>query len=94
MKYPYFYQLQSPNNRWWTLYDTRNSTDKFGMREWCDVWNAKPLLSMPLGMFQHPLGKQKKLQRWHRVINHEKNKSYTYKPISSKRNSIGYCLSM
>jgi hypothetical protein len=54
------------------------------MREWCDAWNFKPLLSMPLGMFQHPLGKSKRSQRWQRVIVNEKNKSYTYKSVSSK----------
>jgi len=85
IKYPNLYQFQSPNNRWWSLYDTINSTYKLGMREWCDAWNIKPLLSMPLGIFQHPLGKQKKSQRWQRVIVHEKNNSYTYKPISSKK---------
>jgi len=58
------------------------------MREWCDAWNVKPLLSMPLGMFQHPLGKQKKSQRWQRVIVHEKNNSYTYKSTSSKKKYI------
>jgi hypothetical protein len=55
------------------------------MREWCDAWNIKPLLSMPLGIFQHPLAKQKRSQRWQRVIVHEKNNSYTYKSIPSKQ---------
>jgi hypothetical protein len=56
------------------------------MREWCDAWNVKPLLAMPLGMFQHPLGKPKRSQRWQHVIIHENNNSYTYKSISSKCN--------
>jgi hypothetical protein len=79
------YQFQSPNNRWWTLYDTSNSTYTPGIREWCDAWNAKPLLSMALGMFQHPLGKHKRAQRWQRVSLHERNKSYAYKSVASKR---------
>ncbi|CAF3720735.1 unnamed protein product, partial [Adineta steineri] len=93
IKYTNLYQFQSPNNRWWTLYDTTNSTYKLGMREWCDAWNIKPLLSMPLGMFQHPLGKQKRSQRWQRVIIHAKNNSYTYKPISNVQIKCYYQLS-
>lgn len=54
------------------------------MREWCDAWNMKPLLSMPLRIFQHPLNKQRRVQRWQRVVFHEKNNSYTYKSIPSK----------
>lgn len=85
MKYENLYQFQSANNRLWTLYDTTNSTYRLGSREWCDVWNAKPLLAMPLGMFQHPLSKQTKLQRWKQVIIHQNNNSYGYKSIQSKR---------
>ncbi|CAF1336856.1 unnamed protein product [Adineta ricciae] len=80
MKYSNLYQFQSSTNRWWSLYDTTNSTYKIGRREWCDGWNMKPLLSMSLGMFQHPLGKQRRGQRWQQVIVHETNNSYTYKP--------------
>ncbi|CAF0973097.1 unnamed protein product [Rotaria sordida] len=83
IKYQNLYQFQSPNNRWWILYDTKNSTYKLGTYEWCNAWNAKPLLAMPLGMFQNPLGKQIKLQRWKHVIVHEKNNSYTYKSVSN-----------
>ncbi|CAF4379142.1 unnamed protein product [Rotaria sp. Silwood2] len=83
IKYQHLYQFQSPNNRWWTLYDTINSTYKLGMYEWCNAWNAKPLLAMQLGIFQHPLGKQIKLQRWKHIIVHEKNNSYTYKSVSN-----------
>ncbi|UJR31638.1 hypothetical protein I4U23_019120 [Adineta vaga] len=83
MKYSNLYQFQSPTNRWWSLYDTTNSTYKLGMREWCDAWNMKPLLSMSLGMFQHPLGKSKRGQRWQYVIVHERNNSYTYKSMSN-----------
>ena len=86
LKYAYLYQFQSSNNRWWTLYDTRNSSYQLGQREWCDAWNAKPLLVMALAMFQHPLtSKSRRSQRWQRVIINEKNHSYTYRSISSKR---------
>ncbi|CAM4887021.1 unnamed protein product [Rotaria socialis] len=81
IKYENLYQFQSPNNRWWTLYDTTNSTYKLGTYEWCNAWDAKPILAMPLGMFQHPLAKQAKLQRWKRIIIHENNNSYAYKSI-------------
>lgn len=85
LKYPSLYQFQSANNRWWSLYDTRNSTDQFGHRQWCDAWNSQPLLSMSLGMFQHPLNtKSKRAQRWQRVIINEQNKTYAYRSISSK----------
>lgn len=62
------------------------------MREWCDAWNFKPLLTMSLGMFQHPLRKQRRSQRWQRVFIHEKNNSYTYKSIPSKSNRILFIL--
>lgn len=81
------YQFQSPNNRWWTVYETKNSTYQLGAREWCDAWNFQPLLAMPLGVFQHPLSKQKRTQRWRRVTFQASNRSYSYKPITS--NSIG-----
>ena len=85
MKYSNLYQFQSSTNRWWSLYDATNSTYKIGRREWCDGWNMKPLLSMSLGMFQHPLGKQRRGQRWQQVVVHETNNSYTYKSAPSKR---------
>ncbi|CAF3966151.1 unnamed protein product [Rotaria magnacalcarata] len=83
IKYENLYQFQSPNNRWWTLYDTTNSTYKLGTYEWCNAWDVKPILAMSLGMFQHPLGKQVKLQRWKRIIIHKNNNSYAYKSISN-----------
>lgn len=84
MKYQHLYQFQAPNNRWWTLYDTKNSTYKLGMYEWCDAWNFRPLLVMPLGIFQHPLDKPIRSQRWKQVFIHEKNHSYAYKSVASK----------
>ena len=85
LKYQNLYQFQSPDNRWWSVYDTKNSTYKLGMREWCDAWDIKPLFAMRIGMFQHPLEQQTGSQRWKSVIVHEKNKSYSYKSVSSKQ---------
>lgn len=84
LKFFNLYQLQSANNRWWTLYNTTNSTYELGTREWCDGWHFQSILAMPLGIYQHPLSRSKRTQRWQRVIFHQNNRTYSYKSITSK----------
>ena len=94
--YPNLYQFQAPNNRWWTFYQSNETRETHvGSKQWCQAWNMKPMLSLPLGIFQQAWTKAKHLQRWKRVFVHSKNRTFSYKSVSRKftsRSSLRFFL--
>lgn len=83
--YPNLYQFQSMNNRWWTLYQSNETRQtQIGSKQWCQAWNMKPILTLPLGIFQQAWTKTKYLQKWRRVLVNTKNQSFSYQSVSRK----------